>query len=137
MGIRMLSCCCLGAHWLLILPGGSQAHRVLEVLCSIQDGGVFSSRLSLLHHLEVQRALFYVSLLGYQTCLHDGVGVKAWLYLPMTWSHQGTIHSLAGSISMGWSNCINSSCRSWRLLTFVQGGIPRILYLVSASRMVA
>ena len=54
----------LGAHWFLILPGGSQAHRVLEVLCSIQDGGVFSSRLSLLHHLGVQRALCYVSLLG-------------------------------------------------------------------------
>ena len=72
-------------------------------------------------------------------CLHDGVGVKAWLYLPMTWSHhdQGPIHSLAGSISMGWSNCINSFCGSWRLLNFVQGGIPGILYLVSASRMVA
>ena len=72
---------------------------------------------------------------GNQVCLHNGVGVKAWLYLPMTWSHQGPIYSLAGSISMGWSNCINNSCRSWHLLNFVQGGIPSILYLVSASRM--
>ena len=22
-------------------------------------------------------------------CLHGGTGVKAWLYLPMTWSHHG------------------------------------------------
>ena len=81
--------------------------------------------------------LLCLTLGGIKSVCTMGLVSRHGCYLPVTWSHQGLIHSLAGCISMGWSNCINSSCRSWRLLNFVQGGIPSILYLVSASRMTA
>ena len=56
-------------------PGVSQAHRVLEVLRSTQDGDVVSSLRTLLLHLGVQWLLCYLPLYGGDWC--QGMAIAA------------------------------------------------------------